>query len=264
MTNAHDAIIHVAGWISISLVDVLENPSFTVWFNYCNFRCPWCQNAHVVDAVETKRIRVKDLIEEIKRASTLVEYVQATGGEPTIQADGLRALFELCKDEAHIKTSLSTNGSRSDVIRGLLESGLLDHAAVDVKAPLGNPSKYGEVIGLGEQRAVEIVEEVRSSVSLLVESVPFIEFRTTMVPTLLSKDDVVEVAVELREYIRNHGNAAYVIQQFLPSGTLIDPKFADVERTPIELLMETAKEVKDEAGLRRVYVRTQELGVVKI
>jgi len=55
-----------------------------------------------------------------------------------------------------------------------------------------------------------------------------------------------------------------VIQQFLPSGTLIDPKFADVERTSIELLMETAKEVKDEAGLRRVYVRTQELGVVKI
>lgn len=235
-----------------------------MWFNYCNFRCPWCQNAHVVNGTESKEVLVKDIISEVEKASILIDYVQATGGEPTLQPDGLKALLESSKEEAGVKTSLSTNGSRSEVIKGLMENGLLDHVAIDVKAPIIDLEKYGRVAGIDRHEAEKFVNGVRASIELAVEETSFMELRTTLVPTLLSKEDVIEIATEIKDRIKDEPKLAYVIQQFVPSETLIDPNFAAVERTPVQLLMEVAGNVKHEVGLRKVYIRTKETGTVKV
>jgi len=258
--------IRVAGWVSVSLVDVLGSPSFTIWFNYCNFRCPWCQNAHVVYATESREVSIPQLLNEIRRASILVDYVQATGGEPTLQPHGLKALFRRCRNEVGVKTSLSTNGSNCQVVKELLREGLLDHVALDVKAPLHDPRKYSAVIGLDERRGVNVLQRVRCSIRALMEANCPTEFRTTFVPNLLKKRDIIRIAQEIREESEKTGfcGFAYVIQQFLPSETLINPKFSEKERVPAGKIVEIAREVRREVGLENVYVRAQEIGTVRI
>ena len=259
-----DVRLRIAGWVENSLVDVIGEVTFTIWFNYCNFRCPWCQNAHVVFAKESREVSVSELLEAISHARLLLGYVQATGGEPTLQDEGLRALFEACRDELGVATSLDTNGSRPEVIEDLLGSGLVDHVALDVKAPLSEPGKYGRVIGL-PGRGEEMARKVRSSVQAVLEKAPVVEIRTTFVPTLHTEEDIMAIAGELAEMgLGEREGACYVLQQFLPSGTLIDPSYARVGRTPDGLLLALARQVKERFGLPNVYVRAQELGVVRI
>ena len=255
--------LRVAGWVEASLVDVIGDVSFTVWFNYCNFRCPWCQNAHVVLARESREVTVGELVEAISGASLLIGYVQATGGEPTLQDEGLEALFTACKNELGVCTSLDTNGSRPEVIGRLLDLGLLDHVALDVKAPLSEPEKYGRVIGLPDL-GEEMAKRVRASVQDVLDRAPYAELRTTFVPTLHTPADILAIARELVEMgMGKRGRCVYVIQQFVPSGTLMDPAFASVGRPSPDFLLDLARKVGEEAGLPEVYVRAQELGVVR-
>ena len=257
--------LNLAGWTEASLVDVLGEVSFTTWFCGCNFRCPWCQNAPVVLGTACRKVRLEELLEAIERASLLADHVQATGGEPTLQAEGLRGLFEACKDELGLRTSLDTNGALTEVLAGLLEAGLVDHVAMDVKAPLGQPDKYARVAGLPARRGHEVAEGVRASASLALDEAPFVEFRTTFVPTLHAREDILAIAAELAELgLGERARAYYVLQQFWPGGELIDPSFAHVPRPSVKFLMALAREVREQAGFRAVYVRAQEAGVLRV
>jgi len=257
--------LDLAGWTEASLVDVLGEVSFTIWFCGCNFRCPWCQNAPVVLGTVCRNVRLGELLEAIEHASLLTDYVQATGGEPTLQAKGLEALFRACKDELTLKTSLDTNGALTDVLARLLETSLVDHVAMDVKAPLDQPRKYAHIAGLPIGRGPSVVDHVRASVSLALDEAPFVELRTTFVPTLHTREDILAIAAELAELgLGGRPRAYYVLQQFWPGGNLIDPSFAHVLRPSVEFLKTLAKEVKEKTGLQTVYVRTQEAGVLKV
>jgi len=257
--------LDLAGWTEASLVDVLGEVSFTIWFCGCNFRCPWCQNAPVVLGTACRKVRLEELLEAIEHASLLADYVQATGGEPTLQAEGLEALFGACKDELTLKTSLDTNGALTEVLGRLLEAGLVDHVAMDVKAPLDQPEKYARIAGLPASRGPSVVEHVRASVSLALDGAPFVELRTTFVPTLHTREDILAIATELAELgLGERPRAYYVLQQFWPGGELIDPSFAHILRPSVEFLTTLAKEVKEKTGLQTVYVRTQEAGVLKV
>ena len=255
--------LFVAGWAETSLVDVLGEVSFTIWFCGCDFRCPWCQNKSVVLGTACREVGLPEVLEAISGASLLSDYVQATGGEPALQPEGLRALFKACK-EVGMKTSLDTNGSREGVVRGLLEAGLVDHLAMDVKAPLSDPAKYGRVSGLRTDVAERMVRSVRASLEKALEMAPFLEVRTTFVPTLHEKADLVEIAGELVEMgLADRERAYYVIQQFSPRGDLMDPSFANVRQPLADELLELARQVKEATGLKAVYVRTQERGVIR-
>jgi len=259
--------LHIAGWIDLSLIDVLGDTSFVIWFNYCNFRCPWCQNAHVVNATVTKEVTIEEVIEAVEKSSKFLGYLHVTGGEPTLQAEGLEILFKKCKDELGVKTSVSTNGSKPEVINNLLENKLLDHIAIDVKAPLNNVKKYREIVGLTNvQHFEKTLEAIKNSIEAAIEKAEFIEFRTTFVPTLLSEDDIVEIAKNLKEEFNyeKRCKAAYILQQFIPRETLIDPNLIKLERTSIESLLRTAKRIKKEINLNEVYIRSQEVGTKKI
>ena len=106
---------------------------------------------------------------------------------------------------------------------------------------------------------------MRESVSLAIEEAPFLEIRTTFVPTLHEREDVLAIASELAELgLARRPRAYYVIQQFWPGGNLIDPSFASVRRPSVSFLTELAREVRARTGFPVVYVRAQEAGVLKI
>jgi len=255
--------VRVAGWKELSLVDIIGEPSFTIWFNYCNLRCPWCQNSHVVRGEITREVKVGELVNLIEENSKLVKYVHATGGEPTLQPDGLEALFLLSKQVGE-KISLSTNGTNSEVIKRMINIGL-DHLALDLKGPIKNSERYASIVGLDPSEGERLTKAVDSSIKMGIRDVPFVEIRTTLVPTLLSAEDVLHMAKYLSELsLNSKGRVVYVIQQYIPSETLIDPAFRSVKKVPASFLIELGKTIREKTGLKEVYVRAIEFGTVKV
>jgi pyruvate formate lyase activating enzyme len=254
--------VRVAGWKELSLVDIIGEPSFTIWFNYCNLRCPWCQNSHVVTGEVSMEVEVGELVNLIKENSKLVKYVHATGGEPTLQPDGLEALFLLSKQIGE-KTSLSTNGTNFEVIKKII--GELDHLALDLKGPITDPKRYAYITGSNPSDCIVMTKAIDSSLRIGIDNVPFVEVRTTLVPSLLSSEDILNLAEYVSDLAYDSTNrVVYVIQQYIPSETLIDQRFRDVEKIPASLLIKLGKTVKERTQLKEVYVRAIELGTVKV
>jgi pyruvate formate lyase activating enzyme len=131
--------------------------------------------------------------------------------------------------ERDLLVKLDTNGSFPDRLEALLALGLLDWVAMDVKAPL---ERYREVT-----RSTIDVEKIVRSADLLRTSGIKHTFRTTVVPGLVGRDEVVKIGEWLA------GAGSYLIQQFVPQ-TTIDPAFLEVKpfgRPELEEIVAAAK-----------------------
>ena len=242
-------LVKIGNLVDLSLVDVLFHPAFVIWFSGCNFRCPWCSAAPLVKG-EGEFIEIDEIIKQIERVKFLVDYVQVTGGEPTLQPEAVRTIFIHVR-ELGLKTSLDTNASRPEVIEQLVREGLIDHLATDLKTNLV-AEKYAKVIGLED--ATEIVKAIERSYKLIAQ-IDFLEIRTTYVPSLITIEDMI-AAVERAKQLLGRDDFYYMIQQFFPFEELLDPNFKDVLISHKELL-ELGRQIKDRTGLKRVFVRSK-------
>ena len=236
----------------ISLVDVIGSPSFVVWFTGCDFRCPWCDAVPLVKG-EGEWVEVSELLHRVKENAYTAEYVQVTGGEPTLQPEALEEFFQGVH-ELGLKTSLNTNSSKPEVVERLVKKGLIDHYATDIKNVLVE-EKYWQSIGIKFPR---VVEKIKKSLSLV--NGLFIEIRTTFVPSLLTPESVTEAWRETKELV---GDANFVLQQFYPFEELLDKRFTKERLVEHEELVGMARRIKEELGLKKVWVRSKK-GVVKV
>jgi pyruvate formate lyase activating enzyme len=156
-----------------------------------------------------------------------LEAVCVSGGEPLLE-DDLEVLLRVIK-ERNMLVKLDTNGSRPERLAGLVEGGLIDCIAMDVKAPL---HRYKQVTrsDVSEGDIARSIEIVRTS------GLPYV-FRTTIVPGLVGERDVLEIAQML------HRAKRYQIQQFSRRNT-VDKMFAQVEPYPEEEINRLAGLVK--------------------
>ncbi len=235
--------MRIAGYKELSLVDVVDHTSFVVWFSFCNFNCPWCYNKEIALG-KGEDVSVEFIIEKLKDAIDFVDYLHVTGGEPTLQFDELKELFER-SHEIGMKNSLNTNSSNPDRVKKLK----FEHVATDIKA---RPENYPKVIGLKEFDFSRIEE----SMYHYKEKVPFVEVRTTVVPSLVDKEDVYWIANWLKDVFDDYnGRLVYVIQQFQPFEGIRDERFRNAKPTDEKFLEELGKKVREKYGLE-VYLRT--------
>ena len=255
-----DEMLLVAGWREVSLVDVLDAPSFTVWLCGCNLRCPWCSNARIARGEGCKYVRVADLADRAVEASKYVEYLHCTGGEPLLQARGLKELFELGV-EAGLLASLDTNGMLPRELEEIED--LVHHVSVDVKAPPSRPGLYAAVVGAPLEAGSELVGLLVRSIEIATQF-EFCELRTTMVPGLIGPREVEEIASFLSEFLglrRGERRVAYVVQQFIPYEG-VEGRFRGEPRTPPDLVEEAARRAAKKLSIE-VYARTLEHGLRK-
>jgi len=143
-----------------------------------------------------------------------VDGVVLSGGEPTL-SPGLEALITEIKDLG-FKIKLDTNGSRPEILKRLLKAGRLDHVAMDVKAALDETS-YARAAG-----RPGFLTPIMDSLELLRSSpVPY-TLRTTVVPSLHSERDILELAEQLAYA------PEWKLQNFNPENAL-DPDFRRIE-----------------------------------
>jgi len=245
--------VKIASIVENSLVDVIGEPSFVIWFSGCNFKCPWCFALPLIKG-EGELVEIEKIVEKIKKNSFAIEFVQATGGEPTLQIDGLEELFLNVK-KIGLKCSLDTNSSNPEAVRRLVSKRLIDHYATDIKTRLKDED-YWNLIGV---RIEGITERIRKSLEI-ARDINFIEIRTTFVPSLLKVEDVEEAWKDAKEIVED---AVFVLQQFYPSNDLVDKKFLKDEIVDHKDLVMIARKIKGRIKLKNVYVRSKS-GIEKI
>ncbi len=243
MVERNNIAAIIAGYVDVSLNDVIGETSFVVWFCGCNFRCPYCQNFPMVilSPKLCKKTFLSTIIRRLIEVKNFVNYIQVTGGEPTLQSQQLQYIYEKAK-ELGLKTSLDTNGSNPQVIDILKEKKLIDHLAMDIKSPL-NVHKLARVTGLAEEIASIYVDRIKKSLSVSKE-LEFVEIRTTYVPNLLSEKDIIRIAIFLQEYLVKPRHY-YILQQFIPNENAPEPSYRKGRVVGLEKLYAIAKKVRE-------------------
>jgi pyruvate formate lyase activating enzyme len=195
----------IGGLQKVSLSDYPGQICAVVFTRGCNFRCPFCHNPELVEpghyAPSLHEAAVFSFLEQRRGR---LDAVTVTGGEPTLQPDLPRALGQL-KDMGYL-VKLDTNGSRPAVVEHLLREGLVDYVAMDIKGPLDKYAAITRWEGSGE--------EIRQSIAAIMTGRVAYEFRTTVVKSLLTPEDLLAAARLVRHARR------YVLQRFVPAGIL--------------------------------------------
>ncbi len=174
----------IGGFQPFSLSDFPGRAAAIVFTQGCNYRCPYCHNRSLwspesVDSSYTE----ETVLDFLKKRRGKLDGLVVTGGEPSLHDDLPEFLLRVKSLGFVVK--LDTNGSRPEVIRGLLADGLIDYVAMDVKAPY---SKYDALCGIPVNitHIAETVDVIDSA------GIPH-HFRTTCYPALLDEHDIDQI-----------------------------------------------------------------------
>ncbi len=200
----------ISGLQKMTLLDYPGCVACTVFTGGCNFRCPFCHNASLVipEALRAADGGVEAVLSFLKKRQGLLDGVAVTGGEPLLHAD-MAEFLRRVKDLG-FRVKLDTNGSFPARLRALVEEGLVDRVAMDIK---NDPAFYAETAGVADLDLAPITESKEFLLSGAVEY----EFRTTVVKGLHTAERLENAARWIE------GAREYHLQQFKDSGELIAP-----------------------------------------
>lgn len=227
-------IIH--GFQKMTLLDYPGRVACTVFTAGCNFRCPFCHNAGLVTRIDgAERIGEQDILSYLLKRKGILDGVCITGGEPTLQrdlADFIRRIREL-----GYAVKLDTNGADPATLCSLIDQGLLDYVAMDIK---NSPTRYAETVGLPHFD----LAPVRESVALLLGGRVDFEFRTTVTDELHTPQDIGEAAAWIA------GAPRYFLQPFVDSGNLIGDGLHAPSAQKLEEMLASARRYLPVADIR--------------
>ncbi len=190
----------IHGLQKLTLLDFPGHVACTVFLGGCDLRCPFCHNAELVDGSAKPIMTEEEFFRFLRGRSGLLDGVAVTGGEPLLRKelpDFLKKIREL-----GFAVKLDTDGTHPDRLRELIDGGLTDYVAMDVK---NSPARYAATAGLKEMD----LGPVRESVALLLEGRTDYEFRTTTLKEFHDRESFSEIG----QWIR--GAERYFIQSFV-------------------------------------------------
>ena len=217
----------IGGFQKTSLLDYPDRISAIVWTSGCNFRCPFCYNKTL--ALGTAEMFPQDeILSFLSKRKALLEGVVISGGEPLLHEDIIDFIKKI--KDLRLLVKIDTNGAFPERLRELLDQQLVDYVAMDVKAP---KEKYPQLSGVNTD-----LSKIETSLELLKTKAPAYEFKTTFVPGLLTKEDIIEIAQWLK------GADTYFLQQFKIKTPLLSSTLETTMPYPREYLLDTLKEIK--------------------
>jgi len=226
----------IGGLQKFSLIDYPGKICAIVFTQGCNLRCPYCHNPELVkpELFDTPLSENK-VFSFLENRKGKLDAVEITGGEPTLQPDLLEFVKKI-KDMGFL-VKLDSNGTNPHVLERIIKNKLVDYLAMDIKAPL---EKYSRVVGVRVN-----IANIRYSINLIMKSGINYEFRTTVVKSLLPREDIIKIGKLIR------GAENYFLQRFILSKTL-DKNFSD--KTTY-----SDKEFRDLKKILEKYVRKCEI-----
>jgi pyruvate formate lyase activating enzyme len=224
-------MMEIGGLEKSTLIDYPGRIAATVFLIGCSFRCPFCYSSELVLPEKIKlqpRISEKVFFNFLKERQGLIDGVVICGGEPTVQKD-LPGFIRKIKDLGY-PVKLDTNGSNPEMLEKLIKNGLLDYIAMDVKAPM-EKQKYNKAAGVKVN-----LEKIKRSIRLIKGSGIDYEFRTTVIPTIHTREDIIQIAEGIGPAKK------YYLQNFRPEKT-ISAGLERIKPYPREFLLGIKKEI---------------------
>lgn len=195
----------ISGFQKLTLLDFPGHTACTIFTSGCNMRCPFCHNASLVTGTAEENYTEDEILSYLKKRQGLLDGVAITGGEPLLHKD-IGDFIKKIKDLG-FAVKLDTNGSFPERLKVLIDGGLLDYIAMDIK---NCKEKYSLAAGKDIN-----VSDIEKSVELIKNSGIPHEFRTTVTKELHNEEDIISVARWLGE------GEKYFLQQFKDSGEIL-------------------------------------------
>lgn len=226
--------MNIQGFQKLTLLDYPGRTACTVFTGGCNLRCPFCHNADLVRTPLAGPNLADEVLTYLTRRQGILDGVCITGGEPLLQPDLVDFIRQV--KELGYAVKLDTNGALPDRLAALLETGLVDYVAMDVKS---SPAGYAAAAGVDTDPAV-----FDRSIRILRDSGIPHEFRTTAVGGLHTPEDFAAIGRWLA------GASAYYLQRFVDSGRLLGEGFHPFSIEEMEHLLTVVREHLPAAQLR--------------
>ena len=221
----------------MTLLDFPGKVACTVFLGGCDMRCPFCHNWELVDMNAPALMDEQELLRFLGGRVGLLDGVAFTGGEPLLRND-LADVIKKIRDMGFL-IKLDTNGNHPDRLKAVLDEGLIDYVAMDVK---NSRKRYGETIGLPGFDTSKVEESIQMLISGNVDY----EFRTTVMKEYHDEESFKDIS----EMIKGAKN--YYIQCFVDRDTVptegLTAYSADELRGFLEIVRPNVKNV----GLRGV------------
>ena len=228
----------INGFQKLTLLDYPGRVACTIFTAGCNMRCPFCHNASLVTHIDSENtFSVDEVLDYLKKRQGILEGVCITGGEPLLQPDIKEFIAEIKKLGYSVK--LDTNGTFPEKLKELVNEGLVDYVAMDIK---NSKAKYKETAGINNLDLSKIEE----SVDFLINGNMDFEFRTTIVNEFHTVEDIQDIVVWIK------GAHKYFLQNFVDSGDLINPGLEPVSALLLKEMREKATKTIPSVEIRGI------------
>lgn len=189
----------IHGFQKLTLLDYPGHTACTVFLAGCDLRCPYCHNAGLLDASASPFMDESELIAFLRKRKGLLDGVAFTGGEPLLQRE-LPEVMEKIRNMGY-RIKLDTNGLHPEALKTVLDGGIVDYVAMDIK---NSRDKYAAASGVD----IVALDRIDRSISLIMDRAPDYEFRTTVVEQLHDEDSFRDIGPWIR------GARRYFLQAF--------------------------------------------------
>ncbi len=205
----------IGALIKTSLVDYPGKMCATVFLKNCNLRCPYCYNASLVtnSADEKELSTLEEIQNHLLKRKNVLDAFTLSGGEALLSPYAVK-LLAFAKKEGY-KTKLDTNGTLPLILEKIINNpeSKPDFIAMDIKT---SPQNYQKLLNAQNSAEKNNYKE------LLLKSIKAVctypatqrEFRTVLVPTLVKKDDIEQIAKILPK------DATWQFARFIPGNCL--------------------------------------------
>ena len=202
----------ICGLQKMTLLDFPGKIACTVFLGGCNFRCPFCHNSELFMGKPEKLMEDEEFFAFLKSRKGLLDGVCVSGGEPTLYKTLPDFLAKI--KEMGFPVKLDTNGYRPEVLKALVQQGLVDYVAMDVK---NSPAMYAQTVGLEKMELSSIEESLRL---LIGGELPY-ELRTTLVRQLHDAASIQDMGAWLAALVPGRKPKKLFLQSFVDRDTVL-------------------------------------------
>lgn len=225
-----------AGFQKLTLLDYPGKVACILFTKGCNFRCPFCHNGSLVRGDEAQTITDTEILTFLKKRQGILEGVCITGGEPLLHK-GLKDFIKEVRKLGY-SVKLDTNGSFPEKLKSLVEEGLVDYVAMDIKNSF---AKYPLTCGVETD-----IDNIKESIDFLMSDSVDYEFRTTLVKELHTFGDMEEIGKNIS------GAKRYFLQNFKDSGDVLEENMHPFEESDLEKMKNIATKYVEETTIRGI------------
>ena len=226
----------ICGLQKLTLLDFPGRLACTVFLGGCNFKCPYCYNTSLIDASRAKTlINEEDFLSFLDSRKGKLQGVAITGGEPLLNPDIRNFIIKI--RERGFLVKLDTNGSFPERLEALIDEGLVDYVAMDIKNVYG---KYSITVGANVN-----LEKIKQSIDILLSNKVDYEFRTTVIKEFHDIEDFNVIGKMIK------GTKNYFIQNFQDKDSVFG-HFNPLTHEELEQCLEVVKQYIPNAKLRGI------------